>query len=146
VIYARDGIDLDRALLASWVGAASALLRPLVEAIRRMCWQVPSCTRTTRRFRCWHREMARPRLRACGPTRDDRASGDTAPAAVWFAYTPDRKGIHPQTHLAKFKGCCKRTPMPGSMHCSKTERFKKLPAGRMHGESSTICTKPGRQP
>jgi hypothetical protein len=23
---------------------------------------------------------------------------------VWFAYTPDRKGIHPQTHLAKFKG------------------------------------------
>ena len=26
VIYARDGVDLDRALLASWVGAASALL------------------------------------------------------------------------------------------------------------------------
>jgi transposase len=35
VIYARDGVDLDRALLASWVGAASALLRPLVDAIRR---------------------------------------------------------------------------------------------------------------
>jgi hypothetical protein len=36
--------------------------------------------------------------------RDDRASGDTAPAAVWFAYSPDRKGLHPQTHLAQFKG------------------------------------------
>src|SRR4051812_20623585 len=24
--------------------------------------------------------------------RDDRPSGDTAPPAVWFAYTPDRKG------------------------------------------------------
>jgi hypothetical protein len=35
VIYARDGVDLDRALLASWVGAASALLHPLVDAIRR---------------------------------------------------------------------------------------------------------------
>ena len=35
VIYAREGVDLDRALLASWVGAASALLRPLVDAIRR---------------------------------------------------------------------------------------------------------------
>ena len=34
VIYAREGVDLDRALLASWVGAASALLRPLVDAIR----------------------------------------------------------------------------------------------------------------
>jgi transposase len=36
--------------------------------------------------------------------RDDRSSGDTTPPAVWFAYTPDRKGIHPQTHLAKFEG------------------------------------------
>lgn len=35
VIYARDGVDLDRALLASWVGAASTLLRLLVDAIRR---------------------------------------------------------------------------------------------------------------
>ncbi|EPJ6744219.1 IS66-like element ISEc8 family transposase, partial [Escherichia coli] len=24
--------------------------------------------------------------------------------AVWFAYSPDRKGIHPQTHLACFSG------------------------------------------
>jgi transposase len=36
--------------------------------------------------------------------RDHRASGYTAPLAVWFAYTPDRKSIHPQTHLAKFEG------------------------------------------
>jgi hypothetical protein len=25
------------------------------------------------------------------------------PPAVWFDYTPDRKGTHPQTHLANFK-------------------------------------------
>jgi hypothetical protein len=36
--------------------------------------------------------------------RDDRPAGDATPPAVWFAYTPDRKGIHPQTHLAKFEG------------------------------------------
>jgi hypothetical protein len=36
--------------------------------------------------------------------RDDRPSGSTVPPAVWFAYSPDRKGIHPQTHLAKFEG------------------------------------------
>ena len=30
-----EGVDFDRALLASWVGAASALLRPLVDAVRR---------------------------------------------------------------------------------------------------------------
>jgi hypothetical protein len=34
--------------------------------------------------------------------RDERpAGGDTAPA-VWFAYSPDRKGIHPRQHLASF--------------------------------------------
>jgi len=35
VIYAREGVELDRALLADWVGASSALLDPLVEAVRR---------------------------------------------------------------------------------------------------------------
>jgi len=105
VIYAREGVDLDRALLASWVGAASALLRPLVDAIRR---HVLAATKLhaddtpipvlapgsgkTKTARLWTY------------VRDDRPSGDTAPAAVWFAYSPDRKGIHPQTRLAGFSG------------------------------------------
>mgnify|MGYP001606680578 FL=1 len=105
VIYAREGVELERALLANWVGAASALLRPLVDAIRR---HVLAGTKLhaddtpipvlapgngkTKTARLWTY------------VRDDSASGDTTPAAVWFAYTPDRKGIHPQTHLANFKG------------------------------------------
>ena len=36
--------------------------------------------------------------------RDDRRSGSTAAPAAWFAYTPNRQGIHPQTHLAGFRG------------------------------------------
>ena len=35
---------------------------------------------------------------------DDRNAGSALPPAVWFAYSPDRKGIHPQTHLAGFSG------------------------------------------
>ena len=105
VIYARDGVDLDRALLASWVGAASALLRPLVDAIRRHVLAgaklhaddtpIPVLAPgngKTKTARLWTY------------VRDDRPSGDATPPAVWFAYTPDRKGIHPQTHLANFKG------------------------------------------
>ena len=30
--------------------------------------------------------------------RGDRPAGDTAAPAVWFAYSPDRKGEHPQKH------------------------------------------------
>lgn len=36
--------------------------------------------------------------------RDDRNAGSTLPAAVWFSYSPDRKGIHPQQHLADYSG------------------------------------------
>lgn len=36
--------------------------------------------------------------------RDDRPAGDDAPPAVWFAYSPDRKGEHPQRHLQSFTG------------------------------------------
>jgi transposase len=34
-IYAREGVDLGRSTLAGWVGAASELLAPLVDEIRR---------------------------------------------------------------------------------------------------------------
>ncbi len=36
--------------------------------------------------------------------RDDRPAGYTTPAAVWFAYSPDRKGQHPRAHLKNFSG------------------------------------------
>jgi hypothetical protein len=36
--------------------------------------------------------------------RDDRPAGDMTPPAVWFAYSPNRKGEHPQAHLKDFRG------------------------------------------
>lgn len=36
--------------------------------------------------------------------RDDRPSGDTTAPAVWLRYSPDRRGIHPQTHLKDYTG------------------------------------------
>ena len=36
--------------------------------------------------------------------RDDRPAGSQAPSAVWFAYSPDRKGEHPAEHLKSYKG------------------------------------------
>lgn len=36
--------------------------------------------------------------------RDDRPAGDKAAPAVWFAYSLDRKGEHPERHLKKFRG------------------------------------------
>jgi len=104
-IYAREGVDLDRSTLAGWVGASAALLAPLVEAVRR---HVLDGTRLhaddtpvpvlapghgrTRTGRLWTY------------VRDGRPSADPAPPAVWFAFSPDRRGEHPQAHLRNFCG------------------------------------------
>ena len=104
-IYAREGVDLDRSTLAGWVGASAALLAPLVEAVRS---HVLSATRLhaddtpvpvlapgngrTRTGRLWTY------------VRDGRPCADTVPPAVWFAFSPDRRGEHPQTHLKSFRG------------------------------------------
>jgi len=104
-IYQRDGIDLERSTLAGWVGRASQTLEPLVDALKHYVLEanklhgddipVPVLAPgngKTKTGRLWTY------------VRDDRpaASGD-APA-VWFAYSPDRKGEHPATHLSSFRG------------------------------------------
>jgi len=59
----------------------------------------------TPRLRCWHRVAVKPGKPAYGVyARDDRPSGGTQAQAVWFRYSPDRKGIHPQSHLKNFEG------------------------------------------
>ncbi len=59
----------------------------------------------TCRFRCWHQGWARPKPGGCGPTCATIAPQETTHhAAVWFAYSPDRKGEHPQSHLSNFTG------------------------------------------
>lgn len=47
--------------------------------------------------------------------RDDRDSGDITPLAVWFAYTPDRKGIHPQQYLESFNGTLQANASAGEI-------------------------------
>src|ERR1700686_545889 len=104
-IYAREGIDLDRSTLADWVGGARALLEPLVRAIGRYALgtykihaddtPVPVLfpgRGTTKQGRLWTY------------VRDDRPAGSADPPAVFFRYSPDRKGERPRAHLANFSG------------------------------------------
>jgi len=36
--------------------------------------------------------------------RDDRPHGGADAPAAWYCYSPDRKGVHPQTHLQDYSG------------------------------------------
>jgi hypothetical protein len=98
-------VELDRSTLADWVGGTSKLLQPLVGALRR---QVMSAEKL-------HADDTPVPVLAPGNgktktgrlwtyVRDDRPAGGATPPAVWFAYTPDRKGEHPKAHLKEFTG------------------------------------------
>lgn len=104
-IYARSGVELERSTLADWVGQCSTLLAPLAHALNRYVLSASKLHAddtpvpvlqpgrgTTKHGRLWTY------------VRDDRASASSDPPAVWFAYSPDRKGIHPRTHLKNFTG------------------------------------------
>jgi transposase len=104
-IYAREGVELERSTLAGWVGQCNALLRPLVTALQKYVLSgdklhaddtpVPVLAPgegKTKTGRLWTY------------VRDDRPAGQETPPAVWFAYSPNRRGEHPQGHLRPFKG------------------------------------------
>lgn len=104
-IYAREGVDLDRSLLADWVGRASALLTPLADALRRHVFAADIVHGDDTPIPVLAPGRGKTKTgRLWTYVRDERpAGGQTAPA-VWFAYTPDRKGEHPQRHLSDFTG------------------------------------------
>ena len=116
-MYACEGVELERSTLADWVGGTSRLLEPLVEALRRHVMSagklhaddtpVPVLAPgngKTKTGRLWTY------------VRDDRPAGDDTPAAVWFAYSPDRRGEHPRQHLRSFRGILQADAYAGFHH------------------------------
>ena len=104
-IYAREGVELDRTLLAQWVGNVSALLAPLTDALRRhvLAADVVHADDTPLPVLAPGRGKTKTG-RLWTYVRDERPSAGLTAPAVWFAFSPDRKGEHPQQHLAGFHG------------------------------------------
>jgi len=104
-MMAAQGLDIDRSTLAGWAGQAAALLDPIVSRIREeglkaskihtddtpVPMLVPGKGKTAQ-ARLWTYVV------------DDRASGSTGPAMVWYKFTTDRSGVHPQAELKSFSG------------------------------------------
>ena len=113
-IYARDGLDLPRGLLAGWVGRSAELARPVAEFIGRHALAgarvhaddtpMPMLSPgrgSTQTARFW------------AYLRDDRPFGGPDPPAVFYEFTPDRKGEHPQRRLRDFQGILQADAYPG---------------------------------
>ena len=101
--YAREGVPLSLSTLADQVGACCAVLTPL---LRRVEAHVFAAERL-------HGDDTTVPVLAKGKTdigrcwvyvRDDRPFGGPDPPAAMFYYSRDRRGEHPQTHLAGYAG------------------------------------------
>jgi len=104
-IYARSGIELDRSTLADWVGQSAQLLEPLVAALRRYVLAADKVHADDTPLPVLAPGEGRTKTaRLWSYVRDDRRAGSNDPPAVWFAYSPNRKGEHPQRHLRTFTG------------------------------------------
>jgi transposase len=101
--YALEGVPISLSTLADAVGSGCAVLDPLLRLIEAHVLAaerlhgddttVPVLAKgKTDTGRCWVY------------VRDDRPFGGTSPPAAMFYYSRDRKGEHPQTHLAKYAG------------------------------------------
>jgi len=101
--YAREGVELSLSTLADQVGAGAAALAPLHALIAA---HVMGACRL-------HGDDTTVPLLARGKTatarlwvyvRDDRPFAGGAPPAALFRFSRDRRGEHPQAHLAQWSG------------------------------------------
>jgi len=101
--YGREGVPLALSTLADQVGAACAVLEPLLARLERHVFAaerlhgddttVPVLAKgKTVTGRCWVY------------VRDDRPYRGRSPPAAMFYYSRDRGGCHPQAHLAGWSG------------------------------------------
>jgi transposase len=140
-IYARQDIELERSTLADWVGGASQLLEPLIEVLRRYVTAsgklhaddtpVPVLAPgngKTKTGRLWTY------------VRDDRPAGDTAAPAVWFAYSPDRKGEHPERHLREFRGTLQADAYAGFNQLYENGRIQEAACWAQQAHASPVAS------
>lgn len=101
--FTREGVPLSVSTLADQVGAASFALMPIFRLIEAYVFAAERV----------HGDDTTVPVMAKGKTdtgrlwdyvRDDRPFGGADPPAVVFYYSRDRRGEHPQAHLASWSG------------------------------------------
>lgn len=104
-IYERENVSLNESTMGDWVGGVHELLRPLMDALHQHVFTAAKLHADDTPIKVLAPGSGKTRqARLWVYARDDRPSGENASPALWYSYSPDRKGIHPQTHLKDFTG------------------------------------------
>ena len=104
-IFARYGVELDRSMLANWVGGACWWLEPLHKLLAQNVFGSPKLFADDTPIPVLDPGRGRTKTgRLWVYARDDRPwAGLDPPAAVYF-YSSDRKAERPASHLSGFRG------------------------------------------
>ena len=104
-IYRRSGIELPRAMLASWVAETAQLLDPLVVVLEQYVMSASKLHADDTPVPVLAPGKGRTQTgRLWAYVRDNRPSSGTDPPAVIYRYSPDRKAERPAAHLKCFVG------------------------------------------
>ena len=104
-IYSRDGVELSRSTISSWLGQGAKLLEPLADKIREyICAanQIHGDDTPVKVLDPGKGETKTGRIWVY--VKDGRPSNDLSPVAACYFYSPDRKGARPEEHLKDFTG------------------------------------------
>lgn len=117
-IYARSGLELDRATMAQWMGHLAFLLAPLAEAVGKHVRAGRSLFADDTTVPVLDPGRGKTKTgRLWTLARDERPWAGPAPPAALYLYSPDRKGAHATTLLA---GC------EGFLHADGYAGFERL--------------------
>lgn len=104
-IYAREDVDLSRSTLAGWVGKMAELLAPLAECIETHVLGGEILHTDDTPIPVLDPGRGKTRIgRLWTYVRDERPHRSNEAPAVFYKYSPDRKGERPREHLKDYKG------------------------------------------
>jgi transposase len=104
-IYAREGVGIDRSVMAGWVGHMAVLLEPLGERIARHVRAGSAIHADDTPVPVLDPGRGRTKTgRLWAAVRDERPYGSTAPPAAFYLYSPDRKAEHAKALLEGCRG------------------------------------------
>ncbi len=104
-IFAHAGLTISRTTLMQWVAATSELLGPLVGALAKYVLSAPNLNGDDTPIKVLAPGRGKTKRGYLWTyVRDGRAWGARDPPAVWYQYSPNRNGEHPQRHLEHYVG------------------------------------------
>jgi transposase len=104
-MFDREGIDISRSTMSSWAGKSAKLLESLVAEIKRYILNSTHIHTDDTTIKVLAPGAGKTKTgRLWTYVKDGRPHGEKEAPAVYYSYTPDRKGIRPEEHLKNYQG------------------------------------------